>query len=552
MKITYEGGRFIARFQGKTPLSLKGFIRRTAVNGFIAVDDGAVLRHLDACDETARTEALARAQAAEDRIADSYALDADIDIPKPPGLKYEYRGYQKAGIAYALSRKATLIGDAMRLGKTVQAIGVMSCTPDLKKVLVICPASVKTQWAAMIKTWCVHQDLTIGIVSGQDRSSYADITIINYDILVNHLDEIYSREWDVLICDESHYLRNPDASRTKCVLGPKGKKGQIEYQKKFKPIRAKRMLFLSGTQYYKRPVDLWPIVRVCDPDGLGKDWYHFVRRYCDAKKGPFGIDTSGASNLEELQRIMRERFMIRREKHQVAAELPPQRMNVVLPKKGLERLINAENDAASSVAAMRDRLGEFLTPEYLEGFMERFGISAEEDDVLSQIEQGNNLATIRKELAMAKLPMVASWLEDFAQSVPKAIVFGYHREFVQALHAKFPGSVMIIGATSTKARDEAKRRFIEDEDCQFIFGNIVAMGQGIDLSVADDVVFTELSWIASEMDQAEERAWSVVKTKPVSIWRLLVEDSLDFRMSGVLEKNQRDIARAMNIGQLKQ
>lgn len=551
MRISYEGGKFIARFPGKGPLSLKGFIRRGGVDGFIAINDDAVLRHIDKCDDNARAEIEGRAAERVARIADSYALDASIEIPKPPGLTLDYRGYQKAGVAYGLSRDAVLIGDAMRLGKTVQAIGICSCMPDVKRVLIICPATVKLQWARMWKLWTAHQDLSVGIVYGQDKTAYADVTVINYDILINHKDLLYSHEWDVLICDESHYLRNPKAGRTKCVFGAKGKKGEIEVQKNFKPIRAKKKIFLSGTQYYKRPIDLWPIVHACDPDGLGKDWWHFVRRYCDAKRGPFGIDTSGASNLEELQRLMRERFMVRREKHQVVTELPPQRMTVVLPKKGLERIIRAEDEAVASVSAMRERLGEFMTPEAVAHLVENFGISADEDEVLSEIERGNNLATIRRELAMAKLPMVVSWLEDFVEQVPKGIIFGYHREFVKELHAKFPNSVIIVGDTPSKKRDEAIERFNTDPACNLIFGNIVAMGQGVDLSVADDVVFTELSWIASEMDQAEERAWAVTKQKAVSIWRLVVEDSLDFRMSNVLEKNQRDIARAMNIGSLQ-
>jgi len=549
MKITYEGGKFIARFPGKGPLSLKGFARRA--EGFIAIDDGVVLRHIDACDEQARKEIEGRAAERAARIADSFALDAEIDIPKPPGLTLDYRGYQKAGVAYGLSRDAVLIGDAMRLGKTVQAIGVCSCIPDVKRVLIICPATVKLQWMRMWQLWTAHQELSVGVVYGKETKSYADVTVINYDILINHREFIYSIDWDVLICDESHYLRNPKAARTKCVFGAKGKKGEIEVQRQFKPIRAKRKIFLSGTQYYKRPIDLWPIVQACDPKGLGADWWHFVRRYCDAKRGPFGIDTSGASNLEELQRLMRERFMIRREKHQVVKELPPQRMTIVLPKKGLEKIIRAEDEAVASVTAMRERLGEFMSPEEAAVLIDRFGITAEEDEVLSEIERGNNLATIRRELAMAKLPMVVSWLEDFVEQVPKGIIFGYHREFVKELHAKFPNSAIIVGDTPSKKRDEAIHRFNTDPSCNLIFGNIVAMGQGVDLSIADDVVFTELSWIASEMDQAEERAWAVTKEKPVSIWRLVVEDSLDFRMSNVLERNQRDIARAMNIGSLK-
>jgi SWI/SNF-related matrix-associated actin-dependent regulator of chromatin subfamily A-like protein 1 len=159
-----------------------------------------------------REEAARKAQAA---IEASRATDADVDIPVPAGLAY--LPYQRAGIAYCMERDGALIGDDMGLGKTPQAIGTINVDPDCKRVLVICPASLKLNWAKELRRW-LSRPMTVGVAEGSNFPA-TDIVIINYDIVAKHRATIDTIEWDNLIVDEAHYLKNPKAQRTKAILG---------------------------------------------------------------------------------------------------------------------------------------------------------------------------------------------------------------------------------------------------------------------------------------------------------------------------------------------
>lgn len=159
-----------------------------------------------------RAEAARKAQAA---IEASRATSADVAIPAPAGL--DYLPYQKAGIAYCMERDAALIGDDMGLGKTMQGIGTINADPEARAVLIICPASLKLNWAKELRKWLVRP-MTIGVAEGKTIPT-TDVVIINFDIVAKHRAAIDAREWDILIVDEAHYLKNPKAQRTKAVLG---------------------------------------------------------------------------------------------------------------------------------------------------------------------------------------------------------------------------------------------------------------------------------------------------------------------------------------------
>lgn len=148
-------------------------------------------------------------------LEESRATDSAKPIPCPPGLSY--LPYQRGGIAYAMERQSVLIGDEMGLGKTIQGIGIINADPDARSALVICPASLKLNWAKELAKWLVRP-FTIGVADGKTFPA-TDIVIINYENVAKHRATIDAREWDCLIVDECHYLKNPKAQRTQAVLG---------------------------------------------------------------------------------------------------------------------------------------------------------------------------------------------------------------------------------------------------------------------------------------------------------------------------------------------
>jgi len=495
-----------------------------------------VIPFADTCigEAAKRIEAHAKARHAD--IAASTALDADIEIPAPEGL--EYRPYQKAGIAYALQRDKVLIGDSMRLGKTMQAIGIANAS-KVKSHLIITPATPKINWKREYTKWDTNY-LTIGVADGPFLPD-TDVVIINYDIVTRHETALRKRQWDQLTIDEAHYLKGERSQRTLAILG------ETSPSKKSKgPIPAKRTVFLTGTPIFTRPKDLWTICRICDPNGLGKNRWAFVKRYCAADYDAAGKwDENGASNLEELQFLMRKRFMVRREKTDVAKEIPPFRSTVVLPKEGLETLVDAERSFVSQNLEKLDamiRLGAQLSD-----------VAAEHDEEHPQPydDEVLPLSSARRELALRKLPMILPQLDELVEAEGKIVVFAHHRDVLTSAKTYFgDAAVLVMGGISAAKKQAAVDAFTNDPNVKIFLGNITAAGQAINLAAANMVVFLELSWVPSEMDQAEERVWLVDKETPIQVIRYVVEDSIDEVMVHVLDARQENIRKATHVKRL--
>jgi SNF2 family DNA or RNA helicase len=189
--------------------------------------------------------------------------------------------FQRAGIAYASTRLETLIGDEMGLGKTVEVLGLINLDPNIARILVICPASLKINWAREAAKWLVRPH-DIQIVNGAPISpSERMITIINYDILKKHKDALLQMSFDLVVLDECHYIKNRKAQRTELVKEIAG--------------RAKRKIFLTGTPLPNRPVEILNVCDVLKPGLFG--WAAKVR-YCAAYRTKWGWDFSGAAHLD--------------------------------------------------------------------------------------------------------------------------------------------------------------------------------------------------------------------------------------------------------------
>jgi SWI/SNF-related matrix-associated actin-dependent regulator of chromatin subfamily A-like protein 1 len=507
--------------------------------------------HALATSENLRSRLVENHKKRVEGIRPSFAVDSRIVIPTPPGRTP--RPYQRAGVAYAVVRERTLIADSMRLGKTIQAICASNWW-DCKRVLIVCPATAKVNWQREWTGWStsgkraeiVHKKSQGGeqCILGLD----ADVCIINYDILRNHHVKLSKLPWDLVIYDESHYLKNEDANRTKCCFGSPN--DSVE------PLPAKRYIALDGTPVYSRIWDLWPICRFMDPTGLGASRRNFQIRYCDGKMVDGVWDYSGASNLEELQERMRATFMIRREKNDVVAEIPPNRQTHVIPA-GAEflRLINSERNAfgAANLNVLQ-HMYEAVSRGYdVSVWMNQISrldmVDRSEVGGENLTEENEGLSSARKKLALSKVQHTVDYVRELLQTRDKVVIMAHHREVVEAYHEAFAdlNAVKLYGGMTPTKRQEAIDNFREDPACRVFVGNIISAGQAISLAKSDDIVFAELSWVPAEMDQAEERIWDPLKLTPCNIHRVVVEDSLDEAMAFVLDKRQKDITKALKI-----
>ncbi len=437
-------------------------------------------------------------------IADSQATDADIDIPVPAGLSY--LPYQKAGIAYAIKRSSTLIGDEMGLGKTIQAIGVINATAP-KTVLVVCPASLKINWKNEMTKWLVaDRDIQIVNGGGEQIPATPDVIIINYDVLSKHKDAINARTWDLVIMDEAHYIKNNTAARTKVAVG----------------IKANRKVVLTGTPITNRPIELQPIAGYLDPVTFG-NYFKFGVRYAGAHQINIGRKTvwdfNGSSNLDELQRVLRQSFMIRRKKDEVLKELPEKvRQIIVLPNSDYSDQIKKEFETLADAV----------------------------DETSSEDIEFEQMSGVRHETALAKVNDVVTHVAAIDHQV---VVMAHHKDVVDGIKAGLEAAgksvVTLTGDCNQAHRQNAVETFQAGNADVFI-GTIGAAGVGITLTSASHVVFAELDWVPGNMSQAEDRCHRIGQDSSVLVQHLVVDGSIDARLAQVLVGKQRVLDKALD------
>jgi SWI/SNF-related matrix-associated actin-dependent regulator 1 of chromatin subfamily A len=380
-----------------------------------------------------------------------------------------------------------------------------------------------------------------------------NVVIINYDLLVHHrpwVDQIAEKYgWDLVICDEAHYLKNPKAKRTVAVLGGRlrrdGEIGHID------PIDG-RKLFLTGTPLVNRPVELWPILKECDPTGLGENWQKFVRRYCGAYKGRYGWDTGGATNLEELQVKLRSSIMIRRRTNDVLDQLPAiQRQAIVLPDNGNADLIQAEWEAFNNHDQVLKELKEARTNE--DSDMDSLLITLRDRQGATFAE----LAKYRKLVGMAKKDHVIEHCRNVIDSRGKLVLFAWHKDVVTVLLGGLSefNPVRLTGGDSQTARQASVDAFQDDETVKVIVLNLEAGGVGITLTGTEEagfctsVVFSELDWRPSIMQQAERRVARLGADESATnilVHHIVLDGSLDATISNTLIDKQSVIDQAIN------
>lgn len=452
-------------------------------------------------------------------------------------------GYQEAGIEYALSVKSgkVIIGDDMGLGKTLQAIGICNITKP-SSVLVICPASLRLNWADEWSKFSLQSDSlsSASVLKKADIPLIAknDVIFISYDLasLPAAQNLIRARKWGVLIADEAHFLANHKTGRSVGVLGlPPRVRSKKPVPRE--PIAADRYLFLTGTPVSNRPINFWNLLRFCNPENFGNRT-KFTQRYCGERKSPFGNgwDETGKSNLEELQAIVRGTCMVRRLKTQVLKQLPAKTRKIVpllTPSEVIRELDPLTMEYRTSKETAEKAKAKVAKAK-------KAGDSAELQSALDDLKQAksslfNETSKIRKSIGVAKVDLAILHLEEVLNEgggKSKVIVGAHHTEVVAKLFEglqKF-NPVVISGSTGAEQRHEAVAKFQNDDSCRVFIGNILAAGTGLTLTASPHVVIVEPDWVPANNTQFEDRAWRIGQDKPVLIEYLAMEGTIDIQI----------------------
>ncbi|CAB4214362.1 HELICc domain containing protein [uncultured Caudovirales phage] len=395
--------------------------------------------------------------------------------------------HQQEAKLFLLSRRRAILADQPRVGKTLPtAAAALENLP----ALIVCPAIAKTVWEAAFSK--LAPKTSVHVVNGKREASEvnsADVTIINYDVLQYGITNV--DRYNTLVLDECHRIKNPKAQRTKAAMLA---------MKKIECVYA-----LSGTPIPNRPIELWPILH-----GLGiyrGGWFDFAVRYAKMWNAPWGLDTSGASNLVELKETMKP-HVLRRKKEDIFKDYRDPQVSLItfdLPNDKREQSFDADALVAN--------------PNALLAF--------------------EGLAEIMREAGMKKVKAASEFIDDLLQANEPVVVFAHHKDVVAELEKLLMvhKPVIVVGDTARAKRDKAIADF-QSGQTKCIIGNIAAMSEGVDLSAADTIVFVECTWSTSALEQASSRVENINKSGiPPVIYILTIKASLDHTvLAKVLKK----------------
>lgn len=501
------------------------------------------------------------------KISQTQDAPADFTIPAPEGL--DYLPFQKTGIAQVLKTgKSALIADDMGLGKTIQGIGIINGRPDAKKILVLCQANMRLKWVREIEKWKINPDLSVGHAEGSNWPD-TDVVVINYDIADRHVDRIRGRDWDIVLTDEAHNLKNEEAQRTQAVLGTLLSSPEDANFIGTVPLADKgQLVHLTGTPKPNRVSELWPLLTTSRPDiwGTGPEArLAFLNRYqpptlikktiTKGKRSFEKILAMPGKPIRELELQMRMRgsgSFIRRLKRDT--DLPPKfRTPLPMPYRLSKEDIDMLRSVETELADLMQRAGLADGRAIMPG---QSRVATELIDVIS----GNSLkvdfheiARVRANLGALKAPMAARFIIDelvaerdlAVEDRRKTVVFAHHKTVIDTIareaRGEFPNGVLVYdGAASAKKRQDMIDRFDADPSAVLMIISL-AGATGITLTASSRMRVVEPDYSPSNMVQIEDRIWRIGQMRPVDIGYLFIPDSMDANVGlSLIEKMETD------------
>jgi SWI/SNF-related matrix-associated actin-dependent regulator 1 of chromatin subfamily A len=418
------------------------------------------------------------------------------------------RPFQWAAVRYALERRSVFLADEQGLGKTVEALAAIEAD-GAYPAIIVCPASMKLAWERETIRWLPHR--SVAVVYGRPAvPPSADITILNYEVVSAHREELARRWPRALVVDESHYCKNPHARRTQAVVQLAGAV----------PSDGLR-LALSGT----------PILNCADE--LISQLRLLGRLHDFGSAAGFSRQFAGDLSEDRLHWHLRRRCFVRRLKSEVIPQLPAKRriaVPVALGNESEYRL--AERDV---IAWLRSQ------PLDLTELSARVGAAL-------RAQRLARLTALQRLAGRGKLAAGMAWIEDFLASKEPLVVFARHVEIQRALVDRFPGALHLLGSDSLSEREATIKTFQDPlGPCLLVCATRVA-AQGITLTRASNVAFMELEWTPAMHDQAEDRCHRIGQRNAVSAWYLLAAGTIDETIGRLIQRKRKVLA-AVTDGQ---
>ena len=389
---------------------------------------------------------------------------------------------------------------------------IASLETGSKKILIICPASLKINWEREIRN---YTDRSVFICEGKKFSLEHDFVIVNYDILKNFYDVkdsenslIYKFNPDLIIMDEAHFVSNPQSIRSKLIN---------HFSK-----RSDRIWLLTGTPMTNRPMNYFNLLQLIESP-VAQNWLAYAIRYCGGYQFNAGKrkiwNVNGATNLEELRDRTSKQFL-RRLKSEVL-DLPDKIITPIFLK-----LYSKTYEAL---------MGEYFTWH-----------STNKEESSSLTVQFSKLMKIRQIIAEEKIGHTIELAQNVLDQDKKVIIFTNFKDTLNKISDHFGKiCVKLDGSSSKHERQYAVDQFQENDKIKVFVGNMKAAGVGLTLTSSEVVIMNDLSFVPGDMSQAEDRAYRYGQKNNVLIYYPIFVNTIENIIYDIVNRKKQNIEIVM-------
>ena len=446
--------------------------------------------------------------------------------------------------AAAAGHRTFLLADEPGLGKTAQAL-LAAQAADAYPLLVVVPNVVKTNWAREAGLWTPSRPATVVHGNGDTVDGFADIVVVNYEVLDRHVGWLGDLGFRGMVVDEAHFIKNKSSQRSQHVL---------ELSDRIRArVGSPLLMALTGTPLINDIEDfraIWQFLGwIDDTKPLGA----LMQALEDTGLTPAdsGFYPAARSSVIDLG-------IVRRRKVDVAADIPARRiadLPVELDDKDSRSIRDAERDLARRLVAQYERAvagrtaSAGIDADGIDHALVRKIAVSERKDSTSK-ESNDNVFTVMRRIGQAKAGLAADYAAQLARSAGKVVFFAKHVDVMDAAEEVFTKRdiryVSIRGGQTSRNRQTQIDAFANDPDVHIAVCSLTAAGVGLNLQVASNIVLAELSWTDAEQTQAIDRSHRIGQTMPVTAWRIIAAQTIDARIAELVDSKAGLAARALD------
>ena len=471
---------------------------------------------------------------------------ACMDLPEPTSLflrdgRQLMRHQAQVIEAAREGHRTFLLADEPGLGKTAEAL-LAAEAANAYPLLAVVPNVVKINWAREAALWTPRRTATVVHGDGDDLDAFADIIVINYEVLDRHVGWLGEIGFRGVVLDEAHFIKNKTSQRSKHAL---------QLSKKVRSRVSQPLLMaLTGT----------PLINDIDDFRAIWEFLGWIDDKTPLRELMARLEHNGLTPLEPgffpaARRSVIDLGIVRRRKVDVAADIPARRiadLPVELSDEDGRSIRSAEAELARRLVRRYDAAVEARSGSPLEGIdldLVRRVARMEREDA-KDASAGDNVFGMMRRIGLAKAGLAADYTAQLAHSVGKVVFFAKHIDVMDTAEQIFKDRgipfISVRGDQSRTARQDAVDAFMNDPEVMVAVCSLTAAGVGLNLQVASNVVLAELSWTDAEQQQAIDRVHRIGQDAPVTAWRIIAAQTLDPRIVELVDSKANLAARALD------